>query len=332
LAAAGYPVTVATPGNDITEILRVVGELGCFFDQTVLLGYPPFIKNVIDTGLARGVDWSAYRIRMVLAGEVFSEQWRDLVAGRAAIADPVTGVASLYGTADAGVLGNETPLTVRIRRFLARRPDVAASLFGDSRLPTLVQYDPVSRWFESMPDGTLTFSAEGTVPLVRYHIADEGGVLAHDELVSLCHAHGFDPGTGPALPFVYVFGRSLFTVSFFGANIYPENVTVGLEQPTVSGWTTGRFVLRTIEDADRNRWLSVVVELATGAEPSEDRRMLAAVSIRTELLRLNSEFAHYVPPAYRTPQVELRPADDPEFFPPGVKHRWTPAASSTLCW
>ena len=82
-------------------------------------------------------------------------------------------------------------------------------------------------------------------------------------------------------------------------------------------------MLRTIEDADRDRRLSVIVELAPGAEPGEDRRMLAAVSIRTELLRLNSEFAHYVPAAYQTPQVELRPAGDAEFFPPGVKHRWT---------
>ncbi|MBB2940581.1 phenylacetate-CoA ligase [Actinoplanes lutulentus] len=329
LAASGYRITVAAPGNDIDEILRVVEELGGHYDQTVLLGYPPFVKNIIDAGIARGVDWSAYDIKLVLAGEVFSEQWRDLVAGRAGIADPETAIAALYGTADAGVLGNETPLSVRIRRFLAERPDISSKVFGDSRLPTLVQYDPVARLFEAMPDGTLTFSADGTVPLVRYHIADEGGVLPFDEFMATCRDHGFDPGEGPDLPFVYVFGRSLFTVSFFGANVYPENITVGLERPEISGWTTGRFVLRTVDDANQDRRLSVVVELAPGAEASEQRRVLAAESIRAVLLRLNSEFAHYVPAAYRTPQVELRPADDPEFFPRGVKHRYTrPPVSS----
>ena len=40
------------------------------------------------------------------------------------------------------MLGNETPLSIEIRRFLAGRPDVARELFGESRLPTLVQYDP----------------------------------------------------------------------------------------------------------------------------------------------------------------------------------------------
>ena len=52
---------------------------------------------------------------------------------------------------------------------------------------------------------------------------------------------------------MYVFGRSLFTVSFFGANVYPENVTVGLEQPGISDMVTGKFVIESVEDADRDR-------------------------------------------------------------------------------
>jgi phenylacetate-CoA ligase len=318
LAAKGYPITVATPGNDVAEILRVVAELGPLFDQVVLLGYPPFIKNVIDAGTG----WSAYRIKIVLAGEVFSEAWRDLVAARAGMADPAADAASLYGTADAGVLGNETPLSVRVRRFLADRPEIAVTLFGDARLPTLVQYDPAARFFEIV-DGTLAFTADGALPLLRYHIADEGGLISHADLMTLCRDHGFDPGDGPDMPFVYVFGRSLFTVSFFGANVYPENVTVGLERPHVAGRVTGKFVLSSVEDADRDRWLSVVVELAPGAAGTPELAATVAESIRAELLRLNSEFAHYVPAEYQLPRVELRAAGDPEYFPAGVKHRYT---------
>ena len=74
LAAKGYPLTVITPGNNKNEILRVVQELGGFYDQVVLLGYPPFLKDVVDEGVARGVDWPRYQIKMVMAGEVFSEE------------------------------------------------------------------------------------------------------------------------------------------------------------------------------------------------------------------------------------------------------------------
>jgi phenylacetate-CoA ligase len=105
--------------------------------------------------------------------------------------------------------------------------------FRDSRLPTLVQYDPGSRYFESH-DGTLLFSGDNGIPLVRYHIADEGGIVPYQGMLNFCARHGFDPlaaaggGFHPP-PFVFVFGRSLFTASFFGANVYPEDVAVRLE-------------------------------------------------------------------------------------------------------
>ncbi|MTJ46899.1 phenylacetate--CoA ligase family protein, partial [Dolichospermum sp. UHCC 0259] len=166
LAAKGYPITVITPGNNKTEILRIVQELGSNFEQVVLLGYPPFLKDVIDTGIANGMQWGQYHIKLVMAGEVFSEEWRDLVGERIGSENPYDDFASMYGTADAGVLGNETPLSICIRRFLAATPAAAKALFGESRLPTLVQYDPCSRFFE-VEDGNLLFSGRNGVPLSR---------------------------------------------------------------------------------------------------------------------------------------------------------------------
>ncbi len=340
LASKGYPITVVTPGNNKEEIFRVVQEVGGFFEQVVLLGYPPFLKDVIDDGIARGVEWQKYQIKLVMAGEVFSEEWRSLVGERLGAKNPCYDSASLYGTADAGVLGNETPLSICIRRFLANNPDAARSLFGESRLPTLVQYDPLHRFFEvsdrakhgAESNRTLLFSGDNGVPLLRYHIADTGGTIAYDEMLKFLGEWRFDPletlqqqGTRGihSLPFVYVFGRSDFTVSYFGANIYPENVTVGLEQPEIKEWVTGKFVLQVKEDADKNRFLSVVVELAPGVEASEEKKEAIATSIHFQLRRLNSEFANYVPPEYQMPQVKLASMGDPEYFPIGVKHRYT---------
>src|SRR5439155_1705374 len=233
LAAKGYPITAVAPGNNKAEILRVIPELAAQCDQPVLLGYPPFVKDVIDTGTAAGLDWTRYAVKLVLAGEVFSEEWRDLVGQRAGMRSPCYDSASLYGTADAGVLGTETPLSVCIRRFLASRPEAAGELFGEARLPTLVQYDPGSRFFEAH-EGTLLFSA------------DNG-----------------------------------------------------------------------------NPHLSVTVGLAPGEAGDAARERVLAESIRAQLQRLNSEFAHYVPAGYQLPKVTLRPAGDPEYFPVGVKHRYT---------
>ncbi|MBE9231035.1 phenylacetate--CoA ligase family protein [Cuspidothrix issatschenkoi LEGE 03284] len=329
LAAKGYPITVITPGNHKTEILRIVQELGGNFEQVILLGYPPFLKDVIDTGIANGMQWQQYQIKLVMAGEVFSEEWRNLVAHRIGSENPAYDFASMYGTADAGVLGNETPLSISIRRFLAATPVAAKALFGESRLPTLVQYDPSSRFFE-IEERNLLFSGNNGIPLVRYSIFDQGGLITYADMMEFLANWGFDP-LGELkdhrgihqLPFVYIFGRSNFTVSYFGANIYPENVTVGLEQPIIREWVTGKFVLQVQEDVDKNRFLSVVVELAPGVENQEEKRLSITNSILTQLLRLNSEFANYVPPEYQTPLVELKSTGDAEYFPVGVKHRYT---------
>ncbi|WP_067722229.1 phenylacetate--CoA ligase family protein [Nocardia yamanashiensis] len=326
LAERGYPVTVVAPGNDKREILRVLPTLAPYFEQVVLLGYPPFLKDVIDTGRAEGVPWADYRIKLVTAGEVFSEEWRTLVARRAGNISPGTDIASLYGTADGGVLANETPLSVEIRRYLAAQPAVARELFGESRLPTLAQYDPYHRFFET-EGGTLVVSADGGIPLVRYHIADEGGLFTHTELLDFLRGHGFTPTTAqPEQPFVYVFGRSHFTVSFYGANVYPENIAVGLEQPGISDHVTGKFVLEAAADADEDRYLLLTVELAPAATPPEHLADHISHSVQSELCRLNSEFAHYVPAPRRHPRVVLLPHADPAYFPPGVKHRYTRAA------
>jgi phenylacetate-CoA ligase len=331
LARKGYPLMVATPGNNKAEIFRVVRELSPHFEQTVLLGYPPFIKDVIDAGAAEGINWASFNPKLVFAGEVFSEEWRRLMGQRIGSVSPCFDFASLYGTADGGVLGNETPLSIAIRRWLANHPDAARTLFGESRLPTLVQYDPASRFFE-MHEGTLVVSGENSVPLVRYHIADKGGVLSFDEMRVFLKKQGvqsfgelglnkdFQPRN---LPFVYVFGRADFTVSYYGANIYPENVTVGLEQPEIMAWVSGKFVLETAQTEDGNTILHIAVELLPGIEPEVTMGTVIAESIRAQLLRLNSEFANYTPAERQLPRITLCSFADAAYFPVGVKHRYT---------
>ena len=337
LAAKGYPITVVTPGTNREEIGRVARELAPQFEQTVLLGYPPFLKDVIDGGIAAGIDWRPLHIKLVTAGEVFSEEWRRLVCDRADAPNPCYDTASLYGTADAGVLGNETPLSIGIRQFLAKTPEAARQLFGESRLPTLVQYDPLVRYFEVQPDPdgagqTLLFTGNNGVPLIRYHIADNGGLIGYHQMLRWLADWRFDPvaelGSPGArgvhrLPFVYVFGRSNFTVSYFGANVYPENISVGLEQAGVRDWVSGKFVLQSKEAIDQEPHLAIAVELAPGVEADDAKRTAIADSILTHLLRLNSEFANYTLPEYRRPRITLHTTGDPEWFPAGVKHRYT---------
>jgi phenylacetate-CoA ligase len=258
---------------------------------------------------------------------VYSEEWRALVLERAGAGQHFERCASLYGTADGGVLGNETPLSIRIRRFLAQNPAAARELFGEARLPTLCQYDPFHRYFEQMGSEVL-FSGDSTVPLVRYRILDRGGLVPFERMLGFLRDNAFDPLAGIAspvrkLPFVYVFGRSGFALSFYGANVYPENVAVGLEQAEVASAVTGKFVMELRETPEHDSELSVAVELAPNVAASAELSQRVSACVRRELERLNSEFAHYAPPERRTPRITLLPLGHPDYFPVGVKHRYT---------
>jgi phenylacetate-CoA ligase len=250
------------------------------------------------------------------------------VCERAGADDPLRHTASLYGTADGGVLANETPLSISIRRFLAEHPAAARELFGEARLPTLCQYDPNHRYFES-DENELLFTGDGGIPLVRYRILDRGGLVAHETMLSFLRDHGHDPQSGlepreaRALPFVYVFGRGNFALSFYGANVYPENLSPGLERPDVAAHVTGKFVMQVVTGRDENVELDLAVELAGNALPSEHLALAIGRSVRAELERANGEFLAYVPAERRTPRVRLFPLGDPEHFPVGVKHRYT---------
>lgn len=328
VAAKGYPLTLVTPGNNVGEILRVVRALAPYFEQTVLFGYPPFLKDVIDAGRADGLAWDRHHVRLVTAGEVFSETWRDLVVERAGGSDPAHETASLYGTADGGVLANETPLSVTIRRMLAARPAAAHELFGEPRLPTLCQYNPLHRYFEV--DGSdLLFTGDGGAPLVRYRILDRGGVVPYERMLAFCRDHGLDPRARlphtpvRELPFVFVFGRTGFAVSYYGANVYPENVAPALEAPAVAPHVTGKFVLELAHGRDEDARLRVSVELLAAREPNGELERDIARAIEAEIVRQNSEYRSYVPDTRRMPEVVLMPNADPSYFPKGVKHRYT---------
>ena len=331
LTSKGYPLMVATPGNNKAEIFRVIQALAPHFEQTVLLGYPPFVKDVIDSGIAEGIDWTAYNPKLVFAGEVFSEEWRSLILKRIGSTSPCYDSASLYGTADGGVLGNETPLSIAIRRWFSIHPEAARNLFGESRLPTLVQYDPASRFFE-LHDDTLVVSGENSVPLLRYHIADKGGLVSFEDMWAFLNNHGVhslaelgldNSSQTRSLPFVFVFGRADFTVSYYGANIYPENVTVGLEQPEFTSWISGKFVLETRETDNSDKYLHIAVELLPAIQATIKLSEKIAESVKTQLLRLNSEFANYTPAERQLPQITLYSFADSNYFPVGVKHRYT---------
>jgi len=92
---------------------------------------------------------------------------------------------------------------------------------------------------------------------------------------------------------------------------------VALEEAPIHTWVTGKFVLIAEEDTARDRRLRLVVELAPGVAPSDDKVDAIATSVVRALLLRSSEFAHYVPRERQRPDVVLAAAGTLRGFPWG---------------
>ena len=148
-------------------------------------------------------------------------------------------MVSMLGSADAGLMGFESPSTMALRRDAAQDPDKRRRQFGRERLPMVFNYIPTHRFFEEV-DGELIVTANRALPLVRYNIHDEGCLLG--------------PVDGSGLPSVAVFGREKFAATLYGANIFADDVQNAMLEPEVASSVTGRFQLQTTATSPPIRW------------------------------------------------------------------------------
>ncbi len=333
-----YGLTVINPGLNKPEILRAVRKLGPEFDQVLIGGYPPFVKDIIDEGPAEGINWKKFDLGFVFSAERFDEDFRDYIAEKTGLKNIYKDTLNHYGTVDLGTMSYETPVSVLIRRLAVKNKNVFKEIFGAeiSRVPTLTQYDPEMFFFEES-DGGLVCSARSGFPLVRYDLKDSGGVINFSEMESHLKNTGVNlkkeikkagiAETVWRLPFVYVFERKDFSVSFAGANVYPETIRRAIASRKISGILSGKFLMRIVHDKKQNPSLEINIELKKGERgPSKRIKNLAEKTILEKLLEENSEFksAFYEQKEGKAkPKVIFWPYEHGSYFKPGGKQRWT---------
>lgn len=307
LAANGV---LKSPGPDIDKMLSAFELLGP--GRTYLVaGYPPFLKHLLDAGEQAGVNWSRYRMVGVTGGEGMSEAQRSYLERHFAR------VYSAYGASDLDIgLAAEMPLSIWIRRRAAENPALARALFGTGeRLPMLFQYNPLDYHVETNPAGELVVTVTRRCmlsPRIRYNVHDAGGALGFREAIACCRDFGLDPlaavrGEGPTfrLPFLFVRGRSDSTLSYMGANIYPEDVEAALFAGT-DARRLGAFCLE-LEDLD-NGGVRPCVHVEVTAGDLGDRELAGRLSSRISrhLVAASADFAAAVAEDPATAEIAVR--------------------------
>ncbi len=326
----GRPVNIITPGLEKNEAVSAIKNLSPLYDQVVLVGYPPFVKDIIEEGKQAGIKWQSMKTRLLTAGEAFSEEWRDYVLKLISSTDPYHDAISVYGSADAGMLGYETPLSILLRRIYNQRPKMRAEVFGTNMTPSIIQYDPKRRHFEEI-NGELAFTAMSGIPLVRYNIKDSGGVLPfsaaiapiEDRVKILARQRNVDIEKWHQ-PFLYLNGRKGFSATIYAVNIYPENIKAALIDRRVRRWVTGRFTMATRNYSDMDQYFEINIELAKDFVVKAQHQTLIEKTVLNKLLKLNAEFSKLYSSigAKAVPHVHLIQFGDSKYFAQGGKHKW----------
>lgn len=329
-----YRLSIISPGINKEEIIKAVENIGHHFDQIIIGGYPPFVKDTIDYGTACGLKWDCYNVRFIFSAEGFSEEFRDYIIRKAALMNPYKDTLNHYGTVDMGTMSHETPLCVLMRKLAVRDRAVYKQIFSrNDKLPTLTQYLPEQFFFEQ-DEGNIICSAFSGLPLVRYDLKDNGGFFALEEITGRLSDHGIDL-RGEAiragiektiwnLPFVYVYERNDLSVSLYGANIYPETIKKVLENRDLEESLTGRFTMLIQYDEHQNQYLEINIELQPSVKQSDSLNEGARELIVNALLKDNSEYrnSYKIMKEKVMPKIVFWPYEDKTYFKSGGKQKW----------
>lgn len=335
LGERGVPLTIITPGISKHEIFQALKNLGPHYEQIVLCGYPPFMKDVIDQAKDHGIRLHDWSIKIIFAAEGFSESFRDYIVKHAGIKNIYRDTMNIYGSADLGTMAIETPLCILLRRLALTNKKLYLRLFGQAtRLPTLAQYIPEFISFEERA-GSICCTAKNVLPLVRYEIGDSGEVLSYDHIVKVCQEEGVNlqkeitqvriEDTITQLPFVSIYERSDFSTKLYGAIIYPEYIKKGLHRSVLRKQVTGKFTMCTKFDDQEDEYLEVNVELQPKVKETKSLRDEITQSISKALIQGSAEHKNnttLMSHGKVEPKIIFWSYEHEAYFKTGGKQKW----------
>ena len=331
----GWPLSIITPGVNKKEIFEALTHIGPSYEQIILCGYPPFVKDLIDDAPEHGVDWKHWDMRIVCAAEAFSEHFREYLMKKTGMKDPYRSVMNIYGSAELGSMATETPLSILLRQLALKHEALYHKLFSEAhRLPTLAQFVPDFTSFEAGKNGEVYATGGSAMPFIRYDIGDQGGVFTYADAEQRCKEVGINlaaevkragiEDTIMQLPFVYLYERADLSTKLYGAIIYPEHVKIGLQNPVLEKFITGRFTMTTENDVNHNEYLEINIELQHGVKDGATIEKALVESVMKSLSASSDEY-RYLSGSIRdkiVPRIVFWQHEHPKYFPPGIKQKW----------
>lgn len=291
-----------TDKDDIKNTLRTFGKKYRY----IIAGYPLFLQSLFETDFP----WKEYSIDVLTGGDGYSVAWPEKIRLKL---KPGAKIASSYGCSDIDIgIGFETPLCQKIREEAAKNKELAKELFGKLQtIPMIFQYNPLLHCIHihNLPTGEFAIThldCNVASPKIKYNIHDLGGSISFSSMADALKRHSCNvlekEETLLHLPFLYVAGRSDGTLSFDGANVFPEQIDIVLTKHFLNKVSNFKMMRR----EKRNQPFQIMVELRKGIRKSKSLQKEIEEKSKENLPSLNKDYEESLKNNERlAPAVEL---------------------------
>jgi len=332
---SGLPISILTPGINKTEIIKALKIIAPNYKNIILVGYPPFIKDVIDEAVEEKINFAKYNVRLIFAAEVFTENFRDYVCKKAHIKNIYRDTLSIYGSADIGAMAWETGVLILLKRLLLQKKERVESFFGARHtMPTIAYFNPSWLQFEGH-NGNVLITGKNAIPFVRYSIGDHGGTLTFSYIKNRLNLMGINFESEVKkisltdallkLPCVYVYERNDLSTTLYGLQIYPGIIRESLLHDTLTPYLTGKFSMVTKFNKKQNQYLEIIIETKKGIKKiSKEKKKQTLKNIVENLHRKSSEFSELAKYLGKraNPKLIFVTHEHKDYFKPGIKQKW----------
>ncbi len=246
-----YPFLVFSPGNQFDEIIEILSVFQDQFDQFLVCICPSAIRYLFLRAKEKNTKLPYQKMKFIVLGESFSESLRIGLQDELGLPYDPSFMLSIYGSADTGLLGFESPLTSGIRSMFHLYPQIAKQFGFEHENPTFFHNADPAHFLEDC-NGELLVTASKTMPLVRYNLKDKVKLvsgkqffqLLNDKKTSIPQRFSwilnpeFQQSLGDLLLF---FNRSDQALFFFGTTYTCEMFNDIIHSQELSPFLTGLY-------------------------------------------------------------------------------------------
>lgn len=275
-ATSGYPFAVFTPGSKHEEIIAMLRAAESQVDQFLLVCCPSAIGHILLRAEQAGTPLPLKKMRFLVLGEAFPESLRSDLARQAQAPKHEPVLLSIYGSADTGVLGFESPASIALRRLLHATPATAEALGLAQPIPHFFHVADPNAFLEVFGGELLVTKWQG-IPLVRYNLHDRAELFAPADIVAALTpfpgAEGLQALLDPALPpaLLAITGRADRALILCGTNLTESMLDHAVRSPALAPFLTGAYRASIVLTDGRQR---LAIQLETRRDCADETSVI----------------------------------------------------------